>query len=99
MLETVPLAHVMAHDEAARAGHVIAELAALPRTRTGPPPAYVTAYSRREIASRYAALLDEVAKTSVQPGGGLRNERLGGLEVGGGHAEQPATHDRLDRGL
>jgi glycosyltransferase involved in cell wall biosynthesis len=99
VLETVPLAHVMAHDESARAGHVIAELAALPRTRAGTPPAHVTAYSRREIARRYAALLDEVSKASVQPGGGLRDQRLGGLEVGGGHAEEPATHDRLDRGL
>ena len=99
VLETVPLAHVMAHDETARAGQVIAELAALPRTRAGTPPAHVTAYSRREIARRYAALLDEVSKASVQPGGGLRDQRLGGLEVGGGHAEEPATHDRLDRGL
>jgi hypothetical protein len=65
VLETVPLAHVMAHDETARAGQVIAELAALPRTRAGMPPAHVTAYSRREIARRYAALLDEVSKASA----------------------------------
>jgi glycosyltransferase involved in cell wall biosynthesis len=99
VLESVPLAQVMAHDETARAGRAIAELAALPRSRPATPPAYVTAYSRREIARRYAELLDEVSKASAQPGGGLRHERLGGLEVGGRHAEQPAAHDRLDRGL
>jgi hypothetical protein len=99
VLETVPVAHVMAHYETDRAGRVIAELAALPRSRAAAPPAYVTAYSRRELARRYAALLDEVSTASVQPRGGLRHERLGDLEVGGGHAEQPATHDRLDRRL
>jgi Glycosyl transferase 4-like domain len=61
VLETVPLARVMAHDETARAGRVIAELAGLPRSRLVTPPAYVIAYSRREIAKRYAALLDEVS--------------------------------------
>ena len=61
VLETVPVAHVMAHDESARAGRVIAELAVHPRSRPPVPPPYVTAYSRREIARRYAGLLDEVS--------------------------------------
>jgi hypothetical protein len=61
VLETVPVAHVMAHDEVEPAGRVIAELAARPRSRAGMPPASVAAYSRREIARRYAALLDEVS--------------------------------------
>ena len=98
VLETVPLAHVMAHDESARAGRVIAELGGLSRTRAAAPTAAVAAYSRREVARRFGAILDGVV-LSVETGGGLRHEGLGGLEVGGGHAEQPATHDRLDRGL
>jgi glycosyltransferase involved in cell wall biosynthesis len=72
VLETVPLAHVMAHDESARAGKVIAELAAAPRSRPVPPPASVTAFSRREVARRYAALLDEIAGDRGPPGPGER---------------------------
>jgi glycosyltransferase involved in cell wall biosynthesis len=70
VLETVPLAHVMAHDESARAGKVIAELAAAPRLRPAPPPASVTAFSRREVARRYAALLDQIAGDRGPPGSG-----------------------------
>jgi glycosyltransferase involved in cell wall biosynthesis len=72
VLETVPVAHVLAHDESSRAGRVIAELAALPRSRAAAaPPAYVTAYSRREIARRYAALLEEVS-ADREPAGAAR---------------------------
>lgn len=61
VLESVPLAQVMAHDETTRAGRVIAELAAAPRSRAAAPPAYVTAYSRREVARRFAAILDQLS--------------------------------------
>ena len=61
VLETVPLAHVMAHDESERAGRIIAELAAQPRSRVAAPPASVATFSRREVARRYAALLGEVS--------------------------------------
>jgi glycosyltransferase involved in cell wall biosynthesis len=71
VLETVPLAHVMTHDESARAGRVIAELAVGPRSH-GAPPASVAAFSRREIARRYAALLDEITGDRGPPGSGER---------------------------
>lgn len=71
VLETVPVAHVMVHDEIEHAGRVIAELAAQPRLRAGVPPAAVAAYSRREIARRYAALLDEVS-ADREPTGAAR---------------------------
>ena len=61
VLEPVPLAQVMAHDESERAGRIIAELAAGPCLRAAAPQASVAAFSRREIARRYAALLDEVS--------------------------------------
>jgi glycosyltransferase involved in cell wall biosynthesis len=60
VLATAPLAHVMAHDEPACAGAVIAELAAAPRSGPAAPPASVAAFSRREVARRYATLLDEI---------------------------------------
>jgi glycosyltransferase involved in cell wall biosynthesis len=66
VLATVPLAHVMAHDESARAGRVIAELAGLPRTHAAAPTAAVAAYSRREIARRLAAILDETVGSVVE---------------------------------
>jgi glycosyltransferase involved in cell wall biosynthesis len=62
VLEGAPLAHVMAHDEAARAGQVIAELDARPRGRPASPPASVAAYSRREIAGRFAEILDRISE-------------------------------------
>ena len=74
VLETVPLARVMAHEESARAGRVIAELAALPRVRAGAPPASVAAFSRREVARQYAAVLDEVS-------GAAENRRNASREV------------------
>jgi hypothetical protein len=61
VLESAPLARMVAHDESERAGRVIAELAALPRSRAGTPPASVAAFSRREVARQYAAVLDEVS--------------------------------------
>jgi glycosyltransferase involved in cell wall biosynthesis len=60
VLESAPLAHVMPHDESARAGRIIAELAAMPRGRAA-PPASVAAYSRREVAGQFAAILDEIS--------------------------------------
>jgi Glycosyl transferase 4-like domain len=72
VLQTVPLAHVMAHDESARAGRLIAELAGEPRSRAPAPPASVAAFSRREIARRYAALLDEIAGDRAPPESGER---------------------------
>jgi hypothetical protein len=68
----VPLAHLMAHDEPERAGRVIAELGAGPRSRATTPPASVAAFSRREIARRYAALLDEIAGDRGPPDSGER---------------------------
>jgi glycosyltransferase involved in cell wall biosynthesis len=98
VLETMPLAHVMAHDESARAGRVIAELGGLSRTSAATPTTAVAAFSRREIARRFGAILDGVVR-SVETRGGLRHEGLGDLEVGGGHAEEVPSHDGLDRGL
>jgi glycosyltransferase involved in cell wall biosynthesis len=58
VLGGVPRAHLVRRDEAPRAGALIAALLAQPRGHPGAPDAAVTAYSRREIARRFAAVLD-----------------------------------------
>lgn len=57
VLEGMPDAHLVGRDEAARAGTLIATLASEPRRYSEPGEA-VAAYSRREIARRFAAVLD-----------------------------------------
>jgi glycosyltransferase involved in cell wall biosynthesis len=58
ILQSMPQAHLVGRDEAERAGALIAGLAAEPRSRPGRPADAVAAYSRREIARRFAAVLD-----------------------------------------
>lgn len=60
VLHPIQQAHVVGREEAARAGAVIAELASTPRGPRGDPGDAVAAYSRREIARRFAAVLDAV---------------------------------------
>jgi hypothetical protein len=60
VLETVPQAFLVQPHEAARAGDMIAEIAGRARGPSVEPGAAVTAYSRREIARRFAAVLDAV---------------------------------------
>jgi glycosyltransferase involved in cell wall biosynthesis len=58
VLRAVPNAHVMRREETQSGGPLIAELAAGPRSRLSEPSNAVAAYSRREIARRFAGLLD-----------------------------------------
>ncbi len=62
VLSAVPRAHQVWREEAAAAGSIVAELAALPRGQAPPPEAAVTAYSRREIARRYASVLNQACE-------------------------------------
>jgi hypothetical protein len=57
VLGSVPRAHLVWREQAEAAGSVLATLACDPRGAPAPDPA-VTAYSRREIARRVAAVLD-----------------------------------------
>jgi glycosyltransferase involved in cell wall biosynthesis len=70
VLESVPHAHVMAHDESGRAGRLIAELAAAPRGATVGRLEAVAAYSRREVAARYASVLDAACERAAARGSG-----------------------------
>jgi hypothetical protein len=70
VLQTVPQAHLVGREEAPRVGTLIAALAAAPRGRPSEPCDGVAAYSRREVARRFAALLDaacEVSETAAGP--------------------------------
>jgi glycosyltransferase involved in cell wall biosynthesis len=60
VLHDIPRAYLVGRDEPERAGALIAGLASEPRVLgPGEPDAAVVAYSRREIARRFAAVLDE----------------------------------------
>jgi glycosyltransferase involved in cell wall biosynthesis len=72
VLETVPQAHVMAEDESARAGRLIADLDAQPRGAAGGRLDAVAAYSRREIAARFASVLDAACERRGSPDSGER---------------------------
>ena len=64
VLRTVPQAHLVSVGEASRAGSLVGSLAGQPRTEPGAPSPAVTAYSRREVARRFAAVLDAARNTS-----------------------------------
>jgi hypothetical protein len=65
VLDGMPQAHLVGRDEAARVGGLIAALASQPRRGIGEPTAAVTAYSRREIARRFAGVLDAACEAQV----------------------------------
>jgi hypothetical protein len=70
VLHGVPQAHLVGREEASRVGMLIAALAAGPRGRPSEPCDAVAAYSRREVAHRFAALLDtacELSETAARP--------------------------------
>jgi glycosyl transferase family 4 len=58
VLHPVPHAHLVTRDEPSRTGALVAGLAARPRVGPVEPDDAVRAFSRREIARRYATLLD-----------------------------------------
>lgn len=62
VLRTVPHAHLVRRDEPASVGTLIAALATGPRARHNEPSDAVAAYSRREIARRFAAVLDAASR-------------------------------------
>lgn len=67
LLQDLPETHLVDRGDPARAGALIAALAAGPRPAPRDPPAAVEAYSRREIARRYAAVLDAVRERAPLP--------------------------------
>jgi hypothetical protein len=68
VLRDMPETHLVDRSDAARAGDLIARLAAGPRQAPRAPTAAVAAYSRREIARRYAGVLDAVRERAGAPG-------------------------------
>jgi len=60
VLQAATVAHLVPRDEAEIAGPLVAALAAGPRRRGGSPGNAVTAYSRHEVARRFAAVLEAV---------------------------------------
>ena len=72
VLHGMPRAHLVGPNEPERVGALIAALASETRTPPGEPSDAVTAYSRREIARRFAAVLDTacaVRRTGRDRGG------------------------------
>ena len=67
LLQAMPETHLVDRGDPAGAGAVIATLAAGPRPAPREPGAAVAAYSRREIARRYAAVLDAVRERAALP--------------------------------
>ena len=67
ILQGMSEAHLVDRGDAARAGALIAALAAGPRPAPREPDAAVAAYSRREIARRYADVLDAVRERAAVP--------------------------------
>lgn len=61
VLEGVPEAYLVGRDEAAKVGSLIVELAARPSTGPAHAGEAAASYSRREIARRFAAVLDAVS--------------------------------------
>lgn len=59
-LKEMPLAHLVDRNDAAGIGARVVRLASGPKGPLGEPTEAVEAYSRREIARRYAAVLDGV---------------------------------------
>jgi hypothetical protein len=78
LLQGMPDAHLVGRGDPARAGALIAGLAAGPRPAPRKPGDAVAAYSRREIARRYAAVLDAVRERAEAP----RPERSRSLDFG-----------------
>jgi glycosyltransferase involved in cell wall biosynthesis len=75
VLGDLPGAHAVSRDDPALAGAVVAELADRPRGAPRPPDAAVAAYSRREVAARYAALLDAACAGPGATAAGPRSAR------------------------
>ena len=67
LLQDMPETHLVDRGDAGTGGALIAVLAAGPRPAPREPDAAVAAYSRREIARRYAAVLDAVRERAVVP--------------------------------
>jgi len=67
LLQGMPEAHLVDRGDPARAGALIAALAEGPRPAPREPVDAVAAYSRREIARRYAAVLDAARERAVVP--------------------------------
>jgi hypothetical protein len=62
VLGDIPQAYLMGREEPGRIGDLVASRAAAPRDRPSEPGQGVQRYSRREIARRFASVLDAAAK-------------------------------------
>jgi glycosyltransferase involved in cell wall biosynthesis len=71
VLQAAGEAYPVKRTEPERAGSLIAALASRPRAPSGEPSAAVAVYSRREIARRFAAVLDAACGKPYQPAGML----------------------------
>jgi hypothetical protein len=65
VLGDAPEGHAVRREDKERAGGIVALLAGRPRGAPRPPDAAVAAYSRREVAARYASLLDTACARSA----------------------------------
>jgi hypothetical protein len=77
VLQPMPQAHLMQRDDVLPAGSMIAALASNPSLRRVAPSDAVVRYSRREIARRFAAVLDEACAPGSargRPSAGSRAE-------------------------
>jgi glycosyltransferase involved in cell wall biosynthesis len=63
VLGSIPQAHLVGREDPAGVAAVVASLASLPRARAVVPAGVVARYSRREIARRFAAVLDEAVES------------------------------------
>ena len=88
LLRDMPETHLVDRGDPARAGTLIAALAAGPRPAPREPGNGVAAYSRREIARRYAAVLDAARERALVP----RPAPSGPLDFG------PEAEQRVLRG-
>lgn len=69
VLQDMPPAHLVRREDTEAASAWIASLASAPRSAAGPPTAAVTAYSRYEIARRFAGVLDATQGPRSSPSG------------------------------
>lgn len=76
VLQAADEAYVVRRSEARGAGSLIAAVALRPRAPLGEPSPAIAAYSRREIARRFAAVLDAACGKHVRPAGALSPVRL-----------------------
>ena len=77
VLGAMPQAYLVSRDEPDRIGDLIASRPPAPRDRPAEPNSVVVSYSRREIARRFAMVLDAASKRRTATAGPARGELVG----------------------